>query len=97
MADVASAEMLKYASNAFLATRISFVIEIASLCDRTGVSIEAVREGLAMDARLGEKIHAGIGYGGSCFPKELLALKRVASAAGVDLPLLESVSAVNDR
>lgn len=95
--DVASAEMLKYASNAFLATRISFINEIASLCDRTGASIDAVSEGLAMDPRLGERIHAGIGYGGSCFPKDLLALKRVASAAGVDLPLLESVSAVNDR
>ena len=95
--DVASAEMLKYASNALLATRISFINEIAALCERTGTSIDAVSEGLAMDPRLGEKIHAGIGYGGSCFPKDLQALNHVASAAGVDLPLLESVSAVNDR
>ena len=95
--DVASAEMLKYASNALLATRISFINEIASLCDRTGASIDAISEGLAMDARLGEKIYAGIGYGGSCFTKDLQALNRVASAAEIDLPLLKSVSAVNGR
>ena len=97
LTDVVSAEMLKYASNALLATRISFINEIASLCERTGASIDAISKGLAMDARLGEKIHAGIGYGGSCFPKDILALASVASAAGIDLPLLKSVSAVNGR
>ena len=95
--DITSAEMLKYASNAFLATRISFINEIASLCDSAGASIDAVSEGLAMDARMGDKIHAGIGYGGSCFPKDIRALDRAASAAGIEMPLLKSVSAVNDR
>ena len=95
--DITSAEMLKYASNAYLATRISFINEIAFLCERTGASIDAVSEGLAMDGRMGDKIDAGIGYGGSCFPKDIQALERLASAAGIELPLLQSVSAVNDR
>lgn len=95
--DVISAEMLKYASNAFLATRISFINEIASLCDRTGASIDAVSEGLAMDVRAGGRIYAGIGYGGSCFPKDIKALDRLAQAFGIELPLLRSVTAVNDR
>ena len=95
--DITSAEMLKYASNAYLATRISFINEIASLCERTGASIDAISEGLAMDGRMGDKIDAGIGYGGSCFPKDIQALNRLACAAGIDLPLLTSVSAVNDR
>ena len=67
--------MLKYASNAYLATRISFLNEIASLYERTGASIDAVSEGLAMDGRMGDKIDVGIGYGGSCFPKDIQALK----------------------
>ncbi len=95
--DITSAEMLKYASNAYLATRISFINEIATLCERTGASIEAVSEGLSMDSRMGNRIDAGIGYGGSCFPKDIQALNRLASAAGIDLPLLTSVCAVNDR
>ena len=95
--DIVSAEMLKYASNAYLATRISFINEIASLCERTGASIDAVSDGLAMDGRMGDRIDAGIGYGGSCFPKDIQALNHLARAAGVDLPLLKSVSAVNDR
>ena len=95
--DITSAEMLKYASNAYLATRISFINEIASLCERTGASIDAVSDGLAMDGRMGDRIDAGIGYGGSCFPKDIQALNRLACAAGIDLPLLTSVSAVNDR
>ena len=95
--DIVSAEMLKYASNAYLATRISFINEIASLCERTGASIDAVSEGLAMDDRMGDKIDAGIGYGGSCFPKDIQALSRLAYSAGIDLPLLTSVSAVNDH
>lgn len=95
--DITSAEMLKYASNAYLATRISFINEIASLCERTGASIDAVSEGLAMDGRMGDRIGAGIGYGGSCFPKDIQALNHLACAAGIDLPLLKSVSAVNYR
>ena len=95
--DVATAEMLKYASNAFLATRISFINEIASLCDRTGASIDAVSEGLAMDSRLGDKTHAGIGYGGSCLAKDIRSLTSVAKTAGIELPLLTSVSVVNGQ
>ena len=66
--DITNAEMLKYASNAFLATRISFINEMAALCEEVGASIDAVSEGLAMDARKGQQIHAGVGYGGSCLP-----------------------------
>ena len=95
--DIISAEMLKYASNAFLATRIYFINEVASLCDRTGASIDAVTEWLAMDARLGDRVQAGIGYGGSCFPKDMQALRRLASATDIEMPLLKSVSAVNER
>ena len=95
--DITSAEMLKYASNAFLATRISFINEIASLCEKVGASIDAISEGLAMDVRMGPEIHAGIGYGGSCFPKDIRALEHLAAANGVQLDLLKSVTAINDR
>ncbi len=97
IADITSAEMIKYASNAFLATRISFINEIASLCDQVGASIDAVSDGLAMDQRTGTKVHAGIGYGGSCFPKDARALDHVAAASGIALDLLRSVIAVNSR
>lgn len=95
--DTTSAETLKYASNAFLATRISFINEIAALCEKVGASIDDVSQGLAMDARTGQQIHAGIGYGGSCFPKDILALQFLAQAKGINLDLLESVSEVNAR
>ncbi|MDE2939372.1 MAG: UDP-glucose/GDP-mannose dehydrogenase family protein [Chloroflexota bacterium] len=95
--DVTSAEMLKYASNAFLATRISFVNEMAALCEEVGASIDAVSQGLAMDARTGQQIHAGIGYGGSCFPKDILAIQFLAHAKGMPMDLLHSVAAVNER
>ena len=95
--DITSAEMVKYASNAFLATRISFINEIASLCDQVGASVGSVSTGLAMDARMGSRIHAGIGYGGSCLPKDVNALSHLASAKGVDADLLTAVTAVNQR
>ena len=95
--DVTSAEMIKYASNAFLATRISFINEMASLCDAVGASIDEVSNGLALDGRNGKRVHAGVGYGGSCFPKDIQALEHLASAYGLDLHLLEAVTAVNDR
>ena len=95
--DITSAEMIKYASNALLATRISFINEMASLCDEVGASIDAVSEGLALDGRTGDRIHAGVGYGGSCFPKDIRALKHLASEAGLELDLLMAVTAVNDR
>ena len=95
--DVTSAEMIKYASNAFLATRISFINEMASLCDRVGASIDAVSQGLAMDARTGGRIYAGVGYGGSCFPKDVRALDHLALTSGVGVELLRSVINVNNR
>ena len=95
--DITSAEMIKYASNAFLATRISFINEMASLCDATGASIDAVSEGLALDGRTGARIHAGVGYGGSCLPKDVHALRHLAKSAGLDPALLRAVATVNDR
>ena len=95
--DITSAEMIKYASNAFLATRISFINEIATLCEQTGASIDAVSEGLALDPRSGGRIYAGVGYGGSCFPKDVRALEQLAVTSGVNLDLLRSVINVNNR
>ena len=95
--DITSAEMIKYVSNAFLATRISFMNEIASICDGVGASIDAVSKGLFMDARAGSAVKAGIGYGGSCFPKDLQALSHLAQAKGVELKLLTSVEDVNNE
>ena len=95
--DITSAEMIKYASNAFLATRISFINEMASLCDATGASIDAVSEALALDGRTGAKVFAGVGYGGSCLPKDIHALKRVSKSAGLDPGLLKAVASVNNR
>ena len=95
--DITSAEMVKYATNAFLATRISFINEIASLCERVGASIDAVSQGLAMDPRTGGRIYAGVGYGGSCFPKDVRALDHLALTTGVSMELLRSVITVNNR
>ena len=95
--DITSAEMIKYANNAFLATRISFINEMASLCDAVGASIDAVSEGLALDARTGGRVYAGIGYGGSCLPKDIRALKHIAHSAGLEPGLLRAVAAVNDH
>ena len=95
--DITSAEMIKYASNAFLATRISFINEIASLCGSIGASIDDVSLGLSMDSRTGAKIHAGVGYGGSCFPKDVRALDHLALTSGVDVDLLRSVINTNNR
>ena len=95
--DITSAEMVKYASNAFLATRISFINEIASLCDALGASIDDVSDGLAMDSRTGARIHAGAGYGGSCFPKDVHALDDLALAGGANVDLLRSVVTTNNR
>ena len=95
--DITSAEMIKYASNAFLATRISFINEIASLCERVGASIDAVSRGMAPDPRTGGPIFAGVGYGGSCFPKDVRALDHLGAASGADMELLRSVINVNNR
>ena len=94
---ISSAEMIKYASNAFLAARVSFINEIASLCDRVGASVDTVSEGLAMDARTGARIYAGVGYGGSCFPKDVRALDHLGLTSDVSVELLRSVINVNNR
>ena len=94
--DVETAELVKYASNAFLATKISFINEIAQLCERLGVDVNVVAKGMGLDSRIGSKfLHAGAGFGGSCFPKDSLALIQMGSANGVRLELLESVIRVN--
>ena len=95
--DITSAEMIKYASNAFLATRVSFINEIALLCERVGASIHDVSDGLALDPRTGGKMYAGLGYGGSCFPKDVRALGSIGLDIGVDLELLRAVISVNNR
>ena len=95
--DITSAEMIKYANNAFLATRISFINEMASLCDAVGASIDAVSDGLALDARTGAKVFAGVGYGGSCLPKDVYALKHMAKSVGLNPSLLKTVASVNNQ
>jgi UDPglucose 6-dehydrogenase len=95
--DVASAEMIKMASNAFLATRISFINEIANVCEVTGADVEAVANGVGLDHRLGPHfLRAGIGYGGSCFPKDISALKQLAANSGYHFQLLSAVIEVNE-
>ncbi|MBF5011915.1 UDP-glucose dehydrogenase family protein [Burkholderia pseudomultivorans] len=95
--DVRSAEFTKYAANAMLATRISFMNELANLADRVGADIEAVRRGIGSDPRIGyDFLYAGVGYGGSCFPKDVRALVQTAAAYGRSLRILEAVEAVND-
>jgi UDPglucose 6-dehydrogenase len=95
--DVASAEMIKLASNAFLATRISFVNEIANVCEVTGADVELVARGMGLDPRLGPHfLRAGIGYGGSCFPKDVSALKQLAGNSGYHFQLLNAVIEVNE-
>jgi UDPglucose 6-dehydrogenase len=96
-ADVASAEMVKLASNAFLATRISFINEIANVCEVTGADVVKVAEGVGLDHRLGPHfLRAGVGYGGSCFPKDTSALKQLASNSGYHFQLLSAVIEVNE-
>jgi UDPglucose 6-dehydrogenase len=96
-ADVSSAEMIKYASNAFLATKISFINEIANVCEETGADVRLVAEGMGLDKRIGPRfLHAGIGYGGSCFPKDVAALKQLAGNSGYHFQLLTAVIEVNE-
>jgi UDPglucose 6-dehydrogenase len=95
--DVASAELTKYAANAMLATRISFMNEIASLCAKVGANIDQVRAGIGSDERIGSRfLFAGVGYGGSCFPKDVKALVSTASSHNLDFKVLRSVEAVNE-
>ncbi|WP_300039432.1 UDP-glucose/GDP-mannose dehydrogenase family protein [uncultured Roseobacter sp.] len=91
-----SAEMIKYAANAFLATKITFINEIAALCERTGADVKMVSKGMGMDGRIGNKfLHAGPGYGGSCFPKDTSALARIGQEHGMPMQLTETVIKVN--
>ncbi len=95
---VASAEMIKYASNAFLATKVSFINEIAEVCERVGADIHHVAKGMGLDRRIGSKfMHAGPGYGGSCFPKDTRALVRIAKSSGYDIRIVQAVLEVNDQ
>jgi UDPglucose 6-dehydrogenase len=95
--DVASAEMIKLASNAFLATKISFINEIANVCEGVGADVDEVARGMGLDGRIGPQfLQAGIGYGGSCFPKDVSALKMLAGNSGYHFQLLNSVIEVNE-
>ena len=94
---VASAEMIKYASNAFLATKISFINEIANVCEEVGADVSVVARGMGLDTRIGQSfLRAGLGYGGSCFPKDVAALKQLAGDSGYHFQLLSAVIEVNE-
>jgi UDPglucose 6-dehydrogenase len=96
--DVNSAEMIKYAANAFLATKISFINEVANICDRVGADVTKVAQGIGLDSRIGGKfLYAGIGWGGSCFPKDVLALIHTADDYNYEAQLLKATVSVNQR
>ena len=96
--DIPSAEMIKYAANAMLATRISFMNDIANLCEIVGANVNMVRRGIGSDSRIGTKfLYPGCGYGGSCFPKDVKALIKTASTFGYDMKVLRAVEEVNDH
>jgi UDPglucose 6-dehydrogenase len=96
--DLESAEMIKYAANAFLATKITFINEIAALCERVGADVKQVAHGMGLDNRIGNKfLHAGPGYGGSCFPKDTRALARIGQEHAVPMQITETVIKVNEE
>lgn len=96
--DIASAEMIKYAANAMLATRISFMNDIANLCEIVGADVNMIRQGIGSDSRIGSKfLYAGIGYGGSCFPKDVKALIKTADQNGYSFEILKAVENVNEK
>ncbi len=98
LTDISSAEMIKYAANAFLATKISFINEIANVCDRVGADVVQVAKGMGLDSRIGTKfLQAGIGWGGSCFPKDVSAMVHTADDYGYDAQLLKAAIEVNKR
>lgn len=96
--DVASAELTKYAANAMLAVRISFMNFVSQLCDETGASVTSVRQGIGSDPRIGSKfLYAGVGYGGSCFPKDMRALMRIGNELGIGTEILHAAESINER
>ncbi|MBW2109365.1 MAG: UDP-glucose/GDP-mannose dehydrogenase family protein [Deltaproteobacteria bacterium] len=96
--DVATAEMIKYASNAFLATKISFINEMANICEKVGADVHQVARGMGLDQRIGPKfLHPGPGFGGSCFPKDTWAIRQIAKEHGVDFKIVDAVIKVNDE
>ena len=96
--DLESAEMIKYAANAFLATKISFINEIAALCEKVDADVKTVAKGIGLDGRIGSKfLHAGPGYGGSCFPKDTVALARMGQENATPLRIVEAAIRVNDE
>ena len=96
--DLESAEMIKYAANAFLATKITFINEIAALCEKVGADVKQVSKGMGMDGRIGNKfLHAGPGYGGSCFPKDTMALARIGQDHAAPMQITETVIKVNEE
>lgn len=96
--DLSSAEMIKYAANAFLATKISFINEVANICDRVGADVMQVAKGIGLDSRIGSKfLNAGLGWGGSCFPKDVSALIHTADDYGYETQLLKAAVSVNER
>ena len=98
MTDIPTAELTKYAANAFLATKISFINEIANLCEKVGADVHAIARGIGLDRRIGPKfLHAGPGFGGSCFPKDTRSIVHFAREAGQELEIVESVIRVNER
>jgi UDPglucose 6-dehydrogenase len=97
LTDIETAELIKYAANAFLATKITFINEIADLCERVGADVQDVARGIGLDGRIGRKfLHAGPGFGGSCFPKDCRALVRTAREAAADLAIVETVVQANE-
>lgn len=95
--DIRSAELIKYASNAMLATRISFMNEMAQLCEKVGGDIKAIAKGIGLDSRIGPRfLQAGAGYGGSCFPKDVKALAEIMKANGIEAKILTAVDEVNE-
>jgi UDPglucose 6-dehydrogenase len=96
--DLESAEMIKYAANAFLATKITFINEIAALCEKVGADVKQVAKGIGLDGRIGNKfLHAGPGYGGSCFPKDTSALARIGQEHAMPMQIVEAVIKINDE
>ena len=98
IANIETAELIKYASNAFLATKISFINEIANLCEEVGADVKQVAKGMGLDGRIGSKfLHAGAGFGGSCFPKDTRALSQIAAMRGVKLSIVDAAIEANER